>query len=179
MPSFFGFAFDRHENLLVTELFGSATSIPAGGQGALSSFNITSNGHLQPISSNVADGGTAACWIAVEPIAGRFVYVANNLSASISSYTVSDNGVVTLLNGTAANGSGPNDMSTAREGLISFLYVLDAGTGTVGAFKINGDGSLTAITGGGGLPAGRSAQGLAAYWSSPERWYRTLCREDA
>jgi hypothetical protein len=39
----------------------------------------------------------------------------------------------------------------------------DAGTGTVGAFRINADGSLTAITGGGGLPAGRSAGGLAAF----------------
>src|SRR5439155_5612290 len=46
------------------------------------------------------------------------------------------------------------------------LYVLDAGTGTVGAFRINDDGSLTAITGGGSLPAGRSAQGLAGIGSS-------------
>jgi hypothetical protein len=39
---------------------------------------------------------------------------------------------------------------------------VNAGTGTVGAFRIN-DGSLAPITGGGGLPANRSAQGLAAY----------------
>jgi hypothetical protein len=69
---------------------------------------------------------------------------------------------VTLLNGVAASGSGPNDLAVAVEGQTSFLYVVDAGTGTVGAFRIN-DGSLTPITGGGGLPANRSAQGLAAY----------------
>jgi hypothetical protein len=85
------------------------------------------------------------------------------LSASISSYTVADSGVVTLLNGTAAGGAGPNDLSTAAEGGNSFLYAVFAGSGTVGAFHINGDGSLTPITGGGGLPVGRSAQGLSAF----------------
>jgi 6-phosphogluconolactonase (cycloisomerase 2 family) len=163
LPSFFGFTFDRGGHLLVTELFGSATSIPAGGQGALSSFRITNNGDLLPISSHVADGGTAACWIALEPITGKFAYVANNLSASISSYTVGDNGIVTLLDGTAGTGAGPNDLAVASEGNTSFLYAVEAGSGTVGAFRINGDGSLTAITGGSGLPAGRSAQGLAAF----------------
>jgi 6-phosphogluconolactonase len=163
LPSFFGLTFDKKGHLLVTELFGTSTTIPKGGQGALSSFTITGNGHLQPISSDVADGGTAACWIALEPITGRFAYVANNLSAAVSSYTVGNNGVVTLLNGTAAAGAGPNDLAVASEGSNSWLYVVDAGTGTVGAFHINGDGSLTAITGGSGLPAGRSAQGLAAF----------------
>src|SRR5205823_14167467 len=99
----------------------------------------------------------------LEPITGKFAYVANNLSASISSYTVGNNGIVTLLNGTAATGSGPNDLAVATEGTVSFLYVVDAGTGTVGAFRINGNGSLTPITGGAGLPVNRSAQGLAAF----------------
>src|SRR5262249_14604894 len=163
LPTFFGFAFDMRGHLLVTEGFGSATSIPAGAQGALSSFTIASSGQLMPISSHVGDGGTAACWIALEPITGRFAYVANNLSASISSYTVGTTGTVTLLNGIAASGAGPNDVAVAVEGRTSFLYVVDAATGTLGAFRINGDGSLTAITGGAGLPVGRSAQGLAAF----------------
>ena len=164
LPSFFGFTFDHSENLLVTELFGTATSIPKGGAGSLSSFSITGNGHLQPISSDVADGGTAACWIAIEPTAGRFVYVANNLSASVSSYSVGSNGIVTLISGIAATGAGPADLATATENGSSFLYFMDAGSGTVGAFQINlADGSLTPLTGGGGLPAGRSAQGVAAY----------------
>jgi 6-phosphogluconolactonase len=163
LPTFFGFTFDKKGRLLVTDAFGSATSIPKGGAGAVSSFTITNNGHLQPISSDVADGGTAACWIALEPLTGRFAYVANNLSASISSYEVGNNGEVTLLNAVAASGSGPNDLAIAAEDGSSFLYVVDAGTGTVGAFHINGDGSLTPITGGGGLPANRSAIGLAAF----------------
>jgi 6-phosphogluconolactonase len=163
LPSFFGLTFDKNGHLLVTELFGSATSIPAGGKGAVSSFTIASDGNLIPISSHVNDGGTAACWIALEPLTGKYAYVANNLSASISSYSVGNDGSVTLLNGTAASGNGPNDLAVASEGGNSWLYVVDAGTGTVGAFHINGDGSLTAISGGSGLPVGRSAQGLAAF----------------
>lgn len=161
LPTYFGFAFDSRQNLLVTETFGSSATIPAGGRGALSSFTISKNGQLAPLSSHVNDGGTAACWIAVDP-SGRFAYVANNLSASISSYTIG-RGTVTLLNGTAASGAGPNDMATAQDRGASFLYVLAAGTGTVGAFRINADGSLTPITGAGGLPVNRGAQGLAAY----------------
>jgi 6-phosphogluconolactonase (cycloisomerase 2 family) len=163
LPTFLGSTFDTKGDLLVTEFFGSATTIPAGGQGAVSSFTITKGGQLPAISSHVADGGTAPGWIALEPITGSFAYVANNLSASISSFTVGKNGIITLLNGTAASGSGPNDLATATEGRTSFLYAVDAGTGIVGAFRINGDGSLTPITGGGGLPVGRSAQGLAAF----------------
>jgi hypothetical protein len=115
-----------------------------------------------PISSHVGDGGTAACWIALEPIAGNVAYVSNNLSASISSYSVASNGVVTLLSGTAASASGPNDLATAVDSGVSFLYGLDAGTGKVGAFRINPDSSLTALAGGSGLPVVH-AQGLAAY----------------
>lgn len=164
LPSFFGFAFDKRGHLLVTELFGSSPTIPAGGKGAVSSFTITNKGHLLPISSHVGDGGTAACWIALEPITGGFAYVANNLSASISSYTVENNGSVTLLDGSAASVGGPNDLAVANEGGHSWIYVVAAGTGTVGAFSISPtNGSLTPITGGGGLPSGRSAQGLAAF----------------
>src|SRR3954467_586747 len=144
--------FDKKGHLLATELFGKATSIPQLAKGALSSFTVTNNGQLSPISSHVEDGGTAACWIAVEPISGRFAFVANNLSNSISSYTVGNNGIVTLLNGVAASSSFPNDLAVAKEGSNSWLYVIEASTGTIGAFHINGDGSLTAIAGGAGLP---------------------------
>jgi hypothetical protein len=165
LPSFFGFTFDRNENLLVTELFGAATTIPQGGAGAVSSFTISLSGDLSSISSHIADGGTAACWIALEPIMGQYAYVSNNLSASISSYVVAGDSQVTLRNGVAASGAGPNDLATAVENGASFLYVVNAGSGTVGAFRINlTDGSLTELTGGEeGLPAGRSAQGLAAF----------------
>jgi 6-phosphogluconolactonase (cycloisomerase 2 family) len=160
-PGFFGFNFDKKGDLLVTELFGAATGVSFS-TGALSSFAITGNGHLNPISSHVGDGGTAACWIALEPINGKFAYVANNLSNSISSYTVGNNGTVTLLNPVAATAAAPNDLAVAREGGNSWLYVVNSATGTVGAFQINRDGSLSPITGGGGLPV-RALEGLAAF----------------
>jgi len=127
----------------------------------MSSFAITSDGRLQPISSHVNDGGTAACWIALDPISGRYGYVTNNLSNSISSYAIGTNGVVSLLNGVAASASAPNDLAVAVEGNTGYLYAVNAGTGTVGAFRINGDGSLTPLIGGSGL--GGRPQGLAAF----------------
>jgi 6-phosphogluconolactonase len=167
LPGPFGITFDKAGHLLVTELFGSSTSIPAGGRGAVSSFNITPNGHLQPISSHVSDGGgTAACWIALEPITGMFAYVANNLGTNgIASYKVA-NGNLTLLSPTAATPapSLPNDLAVAVEGHVSFLYAVSPGDGTVRAFRINGaTGSLTTLMGGGGFPSGSAPQGLAAF----------------
>jgi 6-phosphogluconolactonase (cycloisomerase 2 family) len=172
LPSFFGLTFDKQEHLLVTELFGSATSIPAGGAGAVSSFTILESldsRHLLPISSHVGDGGTAACWIALEPATGKYAFVSNNLSASISSYSVGSNGSVTLLNGAAATPGGPNDLAIVTEGGKSFLYVVAAGSGTIGAFHINlTNGSLTALTGSSvfpGFSAPRTTfpQGIAAF----------------
>lgn len=163
VPSYFGVAFAGNGDLIVAEPFGSGTTIPTGGAGAVSSFAVGNAGTLTSISSHVGDGATAPAAIALEPNVGRLAYVSNNLSASISSYAVGNSGVVTLINGTAAAPAAPNDLATAAEGNLSFLYVVDAGAGTVGAFRINGDGSLTALAGGSGLPANRSAQGLAAF----------------
>jgi 6-phosphogluconolactonase len=163
LPSFFGLTFDKSEHLLVTELFGTATTIPTGGAGAVSSFVITKAGNLLSISSHVADGGTAACWIALEPTTGKYAYVANNLSASISSYSVGADGSLTLLAPVAAMAAGPNDLATAVEGGASFLYVVEAGNGTVGAFQIDStNGSLIPLSTGSGLPA-TAVQGLAAF----------------
>jgi 6-phosphogluconolactonase len=164
LPTYFGFAFDNKGRMILTEPFGQATTIPTGGAGAVSSFTITETGALQQISASVGDGGTAACWIALEPIAGRYAYVSNNLSNSLSSYSVGSDGSVTLLSAMAAAASGPNDLAVVGEGRASFLYVLNSGAGTVGAFQINlADGSLTALPALSGLPVNDGAAGLAAY----------------
>jgi 6-phosphogluconolactonase (cycloisomerase 2 family) len=113
----------------------------------------------------VADHESAACWIAVDPTAGLYAYVSNNLSASISSYLVGKNGGLTLLAEKAATGNGPNDLATVGAGDVSFLYVLFSSDGMIGAYQVNlADGSLHSL--GpliGGLPANDGAQGLAAY----------------
>lgn len=165
LPTYFGFTFDRHENLLVTEAFGASPTIPAPAAGAVSSFRVTPADALHQISTSVGDGGTAACWIALEPRNGRYAYVSNNLSDSLSSYVVGRNGRLTLLNPLAASVKGPNDMAVLTErGHGSFLYVLDSTEGTVVAFQVNlADGSLAPLQTVGGLPVDDAAQGLAAY----------------
>lgn len=167
LPGPFGVTFDKAGHLLVTELFGSGTAIPTLAAGAVSSYTIASDGHLIPISQSVSDGGgTAACWIALEPVAGNYAYVANNLLGNgIASYSVANDGSLTLLSASAATPvpAGPNDLAVASEGGVSFLYAVAAATGNVAAFQIDPvTGSLSPLTGGGGLPT-TSAQGLAAY----------------
>ena len=163
LPTYFGFTFDKKGHLLLSEAFGASTSIPAGGAGAVSSFTVTRTGDLQTISADIGDGGTAACWVALESSTRKYLYDSNNLSNSLSSYLVGRDGSLTLLAGTAATANGPNDMATAEEGGASFLYVIDALSGTVGAYQINlTNGSLTSITGGSGLPT-TGATGIAAY----------------
>jgi len=168
LPTFFGFTFDKRNHLIVTETFGKAMVIPAGGTGAVSSFTITKTGALQQISADIGDGGTATCWVAVEPETGKYAFVSNNLSnpGTLSSYSVAENGSLTLLNAAAAAINGPNDLAIVREpGIATYLYALDAIDGTVGAFHVNlKDGSLTPVTPTvDGLPANHGAQGLAAY----------------
>ena len=167
LPTYFGFAFDRHEHLILTEPFGSSTSIPVPNAGAVSSFAIkeagSKAGTLRQISASIGDGGTAACWVALDPIKGRYAYVSNNLSNTLSSYSVAANGKLTLLAANAAAANGPNDLAAVGERGTSFLYVLDASDGTVAAFQINPrDGSLISLPAVGGLPSAGAA-GLAAY----------------
>ena len=163
LPTYFGVTFDRNNHLLVAEVFGASPVEPALATGAVSSFSITNTGALQTISSHVGDGGTAACWIALEPRNGKFVYVTNNLSDTISSYSVASNGAVSLVNAVAAAASGPNDLSIVQDSGASFLYALSAGSGTVKAYQVNlSTGALTALTGGSGLPTS-GAEGLTAY----------------
>ncbi|MGA3212547.1 MAG: beta-propeller fold lactonase family protein [Terriglobales bacterium] len=163
LPTSFGFAFDKNEHLLVSEAFGAATAIPANNAGAVSSYTVTGKGGVLPISSHVGDEGTGACWLALEPIDGKYAYASNSLSNNLSTYSVGKDGSVTLVSAVAATGAGPNDLAIAGEGGASFLYVIYAGTGTVGAYGIDlANGSLTTLTGGSGLPT-TSAEGLAAF----------------
>jgi 6-phosphogluconolactonase len=164
LPTYFGFAFDDEDDMILTEAFGRSTSIPASGRGAVSSFTITRSGVLRQISASIADFGTAACWVALEPTTGRYAYISNNLSNNISTYSVRKDGRLTLLAAEAASVNGPNDLAVVGEGRASFLYVLDSGDGTVGAFQIDQrNGSLTSLGAIGGLPANAGAGGLAAY----------------
>jgi len=142
----FSFIFDARGHLLVSE----------AGSGAVSSYKILRDNSLQAISSSVANGQIATCWIVGN---GRgFVYTANTGSGTISAYKLkARKGRLVLLDAEAGSGNAPIDMTTTTNGL--FLYVLNANDGTVGAFRIRSDGSLKDLGATGGLPA-PFAQGI-------------------
>lgn len=150
----FGFAFDRRENLIVSEAFGGAPSASA-----LSSYDVAADREIAPISPVVLTGQTSACWVIVTEN-GRFAYSANTGSGNISSYKVDRDGSIALLESIAADtggGSAPADLALDAG---RHLFVLNSGAGTVGAYRVRGDGGLVPVDVVGGLPAGSA--GLAA-----------------
>jgi len=146
----FGFDFDQHGNLLVSEAGGSASSYAVGSGGAT------------VISGAVPTHQGAPCWL-IASKDGRFAYTANAGSGTISGFSVAENGVIALLdsNGVTANlgvGSHPLDEAVSANG--RFLYNLTDGKHEITGFLLGEDGSLTQVGAIGGLPVG--ADGLAA-----------------
>jgi 6-phosphogluconolactonase len=131
--------------------------VSEAGRGAVSSYEIRSDGTLKVISGSVTNGQKLTCWIDAN---GRFAFASNPGSGTISVYRIDPGkGELSLMNGAAGSGNGNLDLSVADNG--RFLYVLNAGNGTVGMFQIGADGTLTSL----GTVAGELsifAQGLAA-----------------
>ena len=150
----FGFAFDRHDHMIVSEAFGGA----AGGS-AVSSYFVHED-EFNVVSPSVATTQTAACWIAISKN-GKYAFTTNAGSGSISSYEIGKDGSLTLLNPTAGStgaGSTPIDMSFSNKG--KFLYTLGAGAHTITTFQMYANGSLVSL-GSISVPAG--VVGLAAH----------------
>jgi 6-phosphogluconolactonase (cycloisomerase 2 family) len=153
----FGFAFGRRDQVFVTEAFGGAP-----GASATSSYAISRDGVLTPVSSSVGAGQTAACWAALTPD-GRFAYVTNTGSGSITGYAIDFDGRIELLDqdgrtGDTGDGSTPIDVVVAGGG--RYLYNLNIGSNTISAFRIQVDGSLTPLLFTTGLP--EAASGLVS-----------------
>jgi len=138
---------------------------PAGGNNAsaISSYAVTPNGTVSPVSTSVPTLAAATCWLAVTPD-GSFVYTSNAGSASISGFAVGSTGVLTALPGTvvATLPSGSTNIDAAISGDGKYLYTLDSGTGSVSIFGINEDGTLTDFGEAGGLSAAAGFNGIAA-----------------
>jgi 6-phosphogluconolactonase (cycloisomerase 2 family) len=156
-PTYFGFAFDSLDHLIVAETFGATPVLGTVPGGAVSSFTIEPNGSLDWISLNVPTQEGTSCWVA---LFGQYAYISDSQSSAISLYSIGVDGSLTLLAESAAVVVLPIDMSVTPDG---FLYVLGGGLGRVAAFRINANGSLTSVQSIGGLPAYAGAQGLAAY----------------
>lgn len=145
----FALIFDQRDRLLVVEV--------NDGNGAVSSYNILSDGSLETISASVASGQNAACWI-VGNARGN-VFTTNPGSSSISSYQLdASDGSVALLEAVAGVATAALDASITSSG--RFLYALDPAEGGIDIFRIGAKGGLTSMgTAPGELPI--YAQGLA------------------
>jgi 6-phosphogluconolactonase (cycloisomerase 2 family) len=151
----FGFAFDKRGRLIVSEAFGGATDASA-----MSSYALSGDGTITPISASVKTTETAACWVVVTKN-GRYTYTTNTGSNSITGYRIGSEGSLSLLDAdgkTAPTGATPIDMALAKGSRI--LYALAGGVPQIDGFAVNADGSLDPIGSAGGLPAG--TVGLAA-----------------
>jgi len=149
----FGFAFDKHNHLIVSEAFGGAAN-----SSAVSSYLVHED-EFDTVSPSIATTQTAACWIAISKN-GKYAYTTNAGSGTISSYAIGSDGALTLLNpaaGSTGAGSSPVDMAFSNNG--AYLYALGAAAHTISIFQMSADGSLVSL-GSIGVPAG--VVGLAA-----------------
>jgi 6-phosphogluconolactonase len=153
----FAFAFGRRGHLLVSEVSGGLEDA-----GAVSSYDLASDGSLEVIDPSVPNTETAPCWLVVTRD-GRYAFTTNTPDDSLSAYGVDPAGHLTLLeaggrSGESGAGTNPLDMDLTRDG--RFLYTLDIGTDTISTFRVGRDGSLTLVGATSGVPHG--AIGLAA-----------------
>ncbi len=128
-PTYFGFTFDASGNLIVTEPFGKSATFPAGGASALSSFTIGRNGSLTPISSHVADGQTASCWLAVD------VEVLGGAKTDEDRDDESDDRPF------GAQFEQQRDRHDRSEG-VQYAYTTNNVTGSISSFTVASDGTL-------------------------------------
>jgi|HubBroStandDraft_6_1064221.scaffolds.fasta_scaffold02093_5 6-phosphogluconolactonase len=193
----FGFAFTSSGTLLVSNV-GKVIGIPqnpvfdypagtlpipqildaAEFTGSASSYSLSGNGTLTPVSTTVLSGGRGACWLVLSKD-GKFAFVTNTLSTApilgppngigtgaggLTTYRVGSGGTLTRIGQTDLGAGSPTDEAISSDG--KFLYVADPNvppppaTSHIDVFAINGDGSLTAITQGATLPT--LISGLAA-----------------
>ncbi|MGB6164800.1 MAG: hypothetical protein WCF33_21915 [Pseudonocardiaceae bacterium] len=127
-PGPFGFTFDDHGHLVVTDAVTST----------LTTYTIHPDGTVTRIAGQ-PDGGTAMCWIA--RAAGNF-YVADSGSRNVTGYHIDRAGTPTVFTKTETR-EGPIDLVGTQDG--QFLYVEVGGAGGVDGFRIKPDGTLAQI----------------------------------
>lgn len=141
----FSFGWTAQGQLLLLEVFGSKTDFAGG---AMSSFALQSNDTLTPISTSIASGETAPCWLVRS---GSNVYVANNVPNSfippdvISGYVVNSKGQVAPSPAVAATvASDLTDMAITADG--HFIYQMATGSSQVWPFRVGSTGALSGLT---------------------------------
>lgn len=151
----FGFAFDTHGRLIVSNAAGGAPDASS-----LTSYAVRNNGQLVTLDGRVANSESAACWVAISKD-GRYAYTTNTGSGSISGYRIAHRGTLNLLDAdgvTATTGAGPIDIDFAGNG--QFVYTLSSGSHSITIDRIHANGSLNSVGTMPGLP--EAAVGIAA-----------------
>ncbi len=148
-PTPFAVAFIHHKIMLTVE--ANAGLVNGRRQGVvngttMSSYRLTNQDTLEPISKAVPGLQTVGCWLRVTPDA-RFAYITNTGSGSVSSFSISPDGELTLLaarvGDTGGPFSAPVDEDITPDG--KFLYVVSSFTGQLLGYRIEQDGSLTLV----------------------------------
>jgi 6-phosphogluconolactonase len=154
-------AFGHHHVLALTEgdMLGPQQGIPGGS--SLSTYRITDDDTLEPISKAVPNGQTATCWTRFSKN-GHYVFTGNTGSGTISAYSVTPQGDLSLLAAVAANTGGPAsvplDLDVTRDG--KYLYGISSLIGRVMGWRIEEDGTLTPVDSVEGFPL--TIQGIVA-----------------
>lgn len=142
----------------------SATGAAGASNGStISSFSVTGNGQLTPISLDVPTLGNANCWNAITPD-GKYVYVSNAGSSTISGFAIGKDGSLTPIGSTVVgnNPNGATNLDIAVSADARFVYTLNSAAGNIGMFQIEDDGTLTNLGQAGDLPKTAGFNGIAA-----------------
>ncbi|MGA7439335.1 MAG: beta-propeller fold lactonase family protein [Luteibacter sp.] len=132
-PQPFGFDFDGNGHLVTSQAAGSAAS----------SYSVASDGSLKAISTDVANGQKAACWLTV---AGGYAYTANAGTGTVSAYRIGRDGRLSLEQAVAGKleaGAAPTDIKASDDG--AFVYVGNSLGGNVDTFLALPGGHLLKI----------------------------------
>ncbi|MDH6116216.1 beta-propeller fold lactonase family protein [Kitasatospora sp. GAS204B] len=140
----FGFVFDAHGRLLVTEV----------GPETVASYTVGHDGRLTALGQ-VPTGQAGTCWLVG---AGDKVYASNAGSASLSGFRADEHGTLTALGNTATD---PGTVDAAVAGDGRYLYVQTGGQGVVDEFRVHADGGLTRV-GSVTVPDGMGGEGIVA-----------------
>lgn len=151
----FGFEFDRHNNLLVSEAFGGAANASAISSYDIDKFPLA----LETISASVPTHQSAACWVVLARHS-RYAYVTNTASGTITGYRVGRTGTLTPLDAGITGVTGGNPLDAAMGADQKSLYVLTPAIGKIVSFRVRKDGSVKRTGDAIGVPG--NAVGLAA-----------------
>jgi 6-phosphogluconolactonase (cycloisomerase 2 family) len=172
----FGAQFAHGNILAIVETNDTSRRLAVNNETSASSYRVTSDGSLVPISKAVRNGETAACWIRFTPD-GQFAFSINAGSGSISTYRLSPEGELSLVKAVTVDTGGPFslpiDADITADG--RFLYVAAALDGLNGkpqiplplnvaniqVYRIGSDGSLTLVSKTTGIPF--TTEGIVAH----------------